>query len=96
MELKDMTDLIRIYDAVVRLEKAAELLVGNMTPDEGSILEDLYAISDVIARNSVIYQRESKDPMFDENESQHEDILNDERLSAEQRAFRILDICSEA
>ncbi len=96
MELKDMTDLIKVYDAVVKLEEMAGLLTGNMVPEEGTILKSLYAILDVIDRNSVILQKEKKDPMFDESESQHEEILNNTELSAEQRAMRLLDICKEA
>ncbi|MCR5339431.1 MAG: hypothetical protein K6E75_12835 [Lachnospiraceae bacterium] len=96
MQLKDMTDLIKVYDAVVKLEEMAGLLTGNMVPEEGTILESLYAILDVIDRNSVVLQKESKDPMFDECESMHEEILNDTKLSAEQRALRLLDICSQA
>ena len=96
MELKDMTDLIRVYDAHKRLDHMMDLMIGRVTPDEGTMLSELGAIEDVIARNSVLYERDSKDPMFDMSQSEHVEILNDRRLSAEQRAFRILGICDEA
>ncbi len=96
MELKDMTDLIRVYDAYKRIDHMMDLMVGRILPDDGSVMTELNAITDVIARNSVLYQRDSKDPMFDVNNSEHGEVLNDKRLTAEQRAFRILGICNEA
>ena len=88
MKLKDMTELIGIYDAYRRLR--------HIIPDEEDILDEFRVIEDVIARNSALYQRDCKDVMFDMEQSEHMDVLNDRRLSAEQRAFRILGICNEA
>ncbi|MBR4760800.1 MAG: hypothetical protein IK078_11730 [Lachnospiraceae bacterium] len=96
MELKDMTDLIRVYDAYKRIDHMMDLMVGRILPDEGSVMTELNAVTEVIARNSVLFQRDSKDPMFDVENSEHSEVLNDKRLTAEQRAFRILGICNEA
>ncbi len=96
MELKDMTDLIRVYDAYKRIEHMMDLMVGRVLPEDDCVMTELSAITDVIARNSALYQRDSKDPMVDIDNSEHSDVLNDKRLTAEQRAFRILGICSEA
>ena len=96
MDLKDMTDLIRAYDAYKRLDHVMDLIVGRVLPEDGTVLGELCVIEDVIARNSVLYQRDCKDPMFDMAQSEHVDVLNDKRLTAEQRAFRILGICNEA
>ena len=96
MELRDMTDLIRVYDAYRRLDHVMGFLVGRVMPDEGAVLSELSVIEDVIVRNSALYQRDCKDPMFDMSQSEHVDVLNDIRLTADQRAFRILGICNEA
>lgn len=96
MELKDMTDLIRVYDAYKRIEKMMGVMVGDILPEEDSVMGELDAVGNVIARNSVLYQRDCKDPMFDLEESEHGEVLNDTKLTAEQRAFRILGICNEA
>ena len=96
MELKDMTDLIRVYDAYKRIDHMMDLMVGRILPDEGSVMTELNAVTEIIARNSVLFQRDSKDPMFDVENSEHSEVLNDKRLTAEQRAFRILGICNEA
>ena len=96
MELKDMTDLIRVYDAYKRIDHMMELMVGKILPEEDSLMTELHVITEVIARNSVLYQRDSMDPMFDMDDSEHVEVLNDKRLTAEQRAFRILGICNEA
>ncbi len=87
MKLKDMTDLIRIYDAYKQLKRL------DISYD---LLDELRAIEDVIMRNSALYRRDCNDIYFDINECEHTDILNDKRLTAEQRAFRILGICNEA
>ncbi len=96
MELKDMTDLIRVYDAYKRIDHMMDLMVGRTLPDDGSVMTELNAVTEVIARNSVLFQRDNKDPMFDVENSEHSEVLNDKRLTAEQRAFRILGICNEA
>ncbi len=77
MELKDMTDLIRVYDAYKRIDHMMDLMVGRILPDDGSVMTELNAITDVIARNSVLYQRDSKDPMFDVNELPTTDRMSD-------------------
>ena len=87
MNLKDMTDLISIYDAYRALDRKFE--------DE-PLLDDVRLIEDVIMRNSVLYQRDCNDISFDPLQSEHTDVLNDRRLTAQQRAFRILGICNEA
>ncbi|MCR4690712.1 MAG: hypothetical protein K5739_05180 [Lachnospiraceae bacterium] len=96
MELKDMTDLIRVYDAYKRMDHIMELMMGMVMPEDDSIMCELQTVEEVIARNSVLYERDSKDPMFDMADSEHAEVLNDKRLTAEQRALRILGICNEA
>ena len=95
MDLKDMTDLIRVYDAYKRLDHMMDLMVGRILPEEGSAMAELFAVNEVITRNSVLYKRDCNDPDFDEINSEHGDVLNDIRLTAEQRALRLLDICDE-
>lgn len=96
MDLKDMTDLIRVYDAYKRIDHMMDMMVGAQLPEEGSIMWEFNAVTDVIARNSVLFQRDHNDPSFDVMESEHGEVLNDKRLTAEQRAFRLLGICNEA
>ena len=64
MDLKDMTDLIRVYDAYKRLDHVMDLIVGRVLPEDGTVLGELYVIEDVIARNSVLYQRDCKEAVW--------------------------------
>ncbi len=86
MNLKDMTDLIRIYDAYAELAKRSD------DPE----MDEIRLVEEVIMRNSVLYQRDCNDVSFDLSQSEHMDVLCDRRLTATQRAFRILGICNEA
>ena len=54
MELKDMTDLICVHDAYLKLCKIAD----DVMPDEETLIMDLGRVDRVIERNSVLYQRD--------------------------------------
>ena len=95
MELKDMTDLINIHDSYKDLNRFADEIYDLMGSAAEEVLMEIGLVDRVIARNSVLYQRDQGDPMFDIEDSEHSAVLNNDSLSAEQRAFRLLGICDE-
>lgn len=47
-----MTDLIRVYDAYKTIDHMMDLMIGRILPDDGSVMAELSAITEVIASNS--------------------------------------------
>lgn len=93
MNVKDMTDLITIYDGVEEIEKIMELLCGTNEAcgyNEGA-LGKLSNIFNVIHRNSKLYKPDygELDNIKDEHGNSILDIL-DMKISAEERAKMLI------
>ena len=83
MEKQNLTDLIRVYDAVIRLHHLSQQLSGP-TLSQGSIISNLMRVTDVIKRLSPLYEGN-----VDWEESRIRKVLDGEG-SAEERAERLL------
>ena len=82
-ELKNLTDLIRVYDAANQLYLFCRNLTGP-TLSQGSIISELMRVTDVIKRMSTIYEAG-----VDWEESRIRKVLDGEG-SAEERAMALL------
>lgn len=88
MNIEDMTNLIRIYDAYRRLDAASSAICGDMVPLSGSILSELSVIEDLIHHNSAIMPED--DPEDDIVDTEYGQILNNTNLTPDERAKKLL------
>ncbi|WP_022761891.1 hypothetical protein [Butyrivibrio sp. AD3002] len=85
MDLKDMKDLVVAYDAIEKVADAVEILCGEKPA--GGALDDLNGIVSVIIRNSYYYDHKE-----DPDHTRTYKILDDTKLSAEERAKKLIGI----
>ncbi len=90
MTIQDMVDLLRVHDAVEDLGEIANKLVGSLDYGFGyddGIIGRLDYINGIIRRNSPIYDD------FEDNETQRfGQVLNDRKMTYEERARILLDL----
>ena len=84
--LRNLTDLIRVYDAAASLYHFCQKLTG-FELSSGSIVSELLRVTDVIKRMSSLY-----DPDVDWDDSAVATVLDNQELSAEERARRLLEL----
>ncbi len=91
MNLKDMTDLINIFDGYNRLTNMAYELLGMNASDGKSVLSEISKVISVIERHSTLNHPQD-DPSEDYIETIFWRTLNDSSLTAEERAAKLLEL----
>ena len=89
MEKKDYIDLIKVAEAIMRLEKACVSMIG-CTFDEGECYE-IYFLWEVLRRNAAVRFRYTDD-LDKDTDNYHEfvGILKSEELTAEEKYNRLV------
>ncbi len=89
MEKRDYIDLIRVAEAIMRLEKVCVTMTG-CTFDEGECHE-VYYLWDILRRNAATRFHSTDDLDLDSKSYQEfVGILNSEELTAEEKYKRLL------
>lgn len=89
MKKQDYIDLIRVAEAILRLEEGCRILTGQ-TFDNGDGNE-VYAVWDILRRNAAKCYQEDKDLDVDfENHERFSSIIQDMSLTAEEKCERLL------
>ena len=89
MTIKDMTDLIYIYDGFTEMEKAIYTITGQdniYIYDEGA-MGKISRVIDILRRNTSLYNPE-RDEDFEKSEFAK--VLDNKSLSPEERAKKLL------
>ena len=84
MELKDMKDLIDIYDAKREIDGAVSFMIGA-GQYTGGALGRMNKLYELIARNAAAFKKGAQDPEFN-------NILFNANLSSQERAEKLLGI----
>lgn len=84
--LRNLTDLIRVYDTADSLFLFCQQLTG-FALSSGSIVSELLRVTDVINRMSPLH-----DPDVDWDDSPVATVLNNRELDVEERARRLLSV----
>lgn len=84
--IKNISDLIAVYDAANELRQLSYRLNG-FTVDSKSILSELLKVTDVLNRISPLH-----DPKLDWEDSPVKHILDNRSLTSEERARRLMPI----
>ncbi len=90
LTLEDMTSLLDIDNAIHKIEELLGVFVGCSDFDSESILGHLYKIETVIAHASPLYHPEEEGVEDDFSETEYGRIFEDETLSCEEKARRLL------
>jgi len=89
MKKQDYIDLIRVAEAILRLEEGCKILNGG-TFDNGEGSE-VYAVWDILRRNAAKCYQEDKNLDIDfENHERFSSIIQDSNLSVEEKYERLI------
>ena len=92
IQVKNLTDLIRVYDAANQLYQLSQQLSGPGL-SERSVIGELMRVVDVIKRMSPLYEEEYENGV-DWEESRIRKVLDGEG-SAEERAMALCTVCEK-
>ena len=89
MGLRDMIDLVYIYDGLMEMEDALAIMTnsGEAYMYENGAMGKISRVMDILTRNTNLYDPERCDDM---EESEFAKVLDNKGLSTEERAKKLL------
>ncbi len=89
MDKKDFIDLIKVAEAILRMEEGCKILTGHGL-DEGAVTE-VYLIWEILRRNSA-ERFHTTDNLDEDTDNYHAfiEILESEELTAEEKYERLI------